>query len=130
MRSFIALSKMLPKRVASVTALCGVLLGCSSGTGGTDALNQISSAFCSRAAACCNGVSQTCTNNVSSAYQSAGFNTSQQYTSSSVSQCVSEIQGLPCPGQSCVFTVPSDCPASGAALPILGNGGAIDAGTD
>jgi len=117
------------RRAAAVPLVALVLLACSGGTSGSSALSQLAGAFCSRAQACCTGVSQTCTGDVSSAYQRAGFDTSQQYTTDSVNKCVGEIQGLACPGAACVFTVPPDCPASGAALPILGNGGQ-DAGAD
>jgi hypothetical protein len=124
------------KTPSTIAALAIVILACSSGTSGNDALDQLSSAFCARAAACCTGIVQgTCGATVSNAYKAVGFDTSQTYDSDSVSQCTSEIQALACPatGAACQFTVPKDCPAAGQTLPFLDNrmdaGGAMDSGS-
>jgi hypothetical protein len=83
----------------------------------------------------CAGVDQSaCASNVSTAYKLVGFDTSQNYTTDSVNQCVGDIGALSCPpaGAACEFTVPKSCPGQGATLPILttpgGDAGSGDGG--
>ena len=111
----------------SLTIAAGLAGACSSSTSGGDALNQISSAFCARAASCCTGVNpSSCTNDVSNAYKSVGYDSSKEYTSDSVNKCTTAIKGAPCPVGACIFVVPTDCPGQGALLPIFV--GAVDGG--
>jgi hypothetical protein len=118
-------SNRIRRSVFAFAAALVSVVACNA-TSGTDSLNQIAGAFCAKAVSCNCTTVQPCTSTLANAIQADGFNTNNAYTTSSVNQCTSAINALPCT-TSCVVTVPDACPLTGS-LPLGTPASSSDAG--